>query len=183
MLMDEHLDTGPVLLRTELPLPDTITAGELEPKLAEIGASLLIKTLDGLRSGTIHPVPQDGTQATFAPRIKKETARIAWEKSARDIHNMVRAFNPWPLAFSDSRNQRIQILRSFPESAGAEQSAPGRFLGFTRDGIRVQCGAGTVLELLQVQPASKRPVTGREFGIGARLKPNETVFGTSGPGS
>lgn len=183
MLMDEHLDTGPILLKAELPLTDTITAGELESKLAEIGASLLIKTLDGLRSGTIHPVPQEDTQATFAPRIKKEMARIAWEKRARDIHNMVRAFNPWPLAFSDSRNQRVQILRSFPETGGAWQSTPGTFLGFTRDGIRVQCGAGTVLELLQIQPASKHPITGREFSIGARLKPNELIFGASGPGS
>lgn len=179
MLMDEHLDTGPILLKSEVPLSDTITAGELESRLAESGARLLIETLDRLRSGTLRPEPQDDTQATLAPRIKKEMARIDWSKSARDIHNMVRAFNPWPLAFSEFNNQRIQIVRSLPEAGGAGRSMRGTFLGATRDGMRVQCGNGTVLELIQVQPASKRPVTGREFAIGARLTPNEVVFGTS----
>jgi len=177
MLMDEHLDTGPILLKSELPLSDTTTAGELECRLADAGAGLLIETLDGLRSGTVHPVPQDDTQATLAPRIKKEMARINWTKNARDVHNMVRAFNPWPLAFSDLYDQRFQILGSFPEAGCAGQSIPGTFLGFAQDGIRVQCGGGTVLDLLQVQPTSKRPVTGREFAIGARLKPNEVIFG------
>lgn len=180
MLMDEHLDTGPMLLRTEIPVADTMTAGELESKLAECGASLLLETLDGLRSGAVRPVPQDDAQATLAPRITKEMAHIVWEKNAADIHNMVRAFNPWPVAFSNLHDQRIQVLRSWPESAAVGQCTPGAFLGFTREGIRVQCGAGTVLEILQVQLPSKRPVSGREFGIGARLRPDEVIFRTSG---
>jgi len=177
MLMDEHLDTGPVLLKSEVPLTDTITAGELEPVLAERGARLLIETLARLQSGTLCPEPQDDTQATFAPRIKKEMAQIDWSKSAREIHNLIRAFNPWPLAFSDFNNQRVQILGSQPEPGATGRSAPGTFLGVTKDGLRVQCGNGTTLELLQLQPASKRAVSGREFAIGARLKANEFVFG------
>ncbi len=177
MLMDEHLDTGPILLRKEMPVPDTVTAGELESRLAECGASLLIETLDGLRLGTIHPVPQDDAKATLAPRITKDMADIPWQKGAREIHNMIRAFNPWPVAFTEFRGQRVQILRSRLAGGAAEQAMPGTLIGLTREGIRVQCGEGTVLEILEVQLPSKRPVSGREFCTGARLRTDELIFG------
>jgi len=175
MLMDERLDTGPILLREEMPISDAATAGELEAALAEAGAGLLLRTLDGLLSGSVQPVPQEDSQASLAPRINKEMARVDWRRSAREIHNMVRAFNPWPLAFSEFRNERVQILRS-AAAGGMGNADPGVFLGFSRDGMMILCGSATVLEVLQVKPASRQAVSGREFGVGARLKPNEPVF-------
>jgi methionyl-tRNA formyltransferase len=178
MLMDEHLDTGPMLLKREVPIPEMMTAGELASHLAMIGAELLIPTLDGLRSGAIRPEIQDESQATWASRIEKEMAEISWERNAREIHNRIRAFNPWPLAFTSFGGKRIQILRSRPESAVmADARTAGVFLGTTQIGMRVSCGAGTVLEVLEAKLEGKRRVSGQEFANGARLRPDSPPFG------
>jgi methionyl-tRNA formyltransferase len=183
MLMDEHLDTGPVLLKRELPVSESMTAGELADRLSRLGAELLIPTLDGLRDGVIQPVPQDDAQASWAPRISKEQARISWEGSAREIHNRIRAFHPRPLAFAEHQGQRIQILRSRPVDASELRGRrPGTFLGKTESGMLVQCGADTVLEVLELQPASRRPVSGREFANGARLSGDMLLFPPQSPG-
>ncbi len=177
MLMDEHLDTGPMLLKSELPIPETMTAGELSSALSLAGAELLIPTLEGLRMGTLKPVVQDDGAATLAPRISKEMAKIAWDRTAREIHNQVRAFNPWPLAFTCFRGGRVQILRSMPEKAVVnDPGPPGTFLAATRSGIRVSCGAGTVLEVIELKPEGRGSVSGREFASGARLQPCTTPF-------
>jgi methionyl-tRNA formyltransferase len=178
MLMDERLDTGPVLLKREVPVPESMTAGELATLLSHAGAALLIPTLDGLRDGTLRPVAQDDAQASWAPRILKEEAQIAWEASAREIHNMIRAFYPWPLAFTESRGgKRVQILRSRTvESLDTKGRCPGTFLGKTEVGMLVQCGGGSVLEVLELQLQSRRPTSGREFAIGARLLADTLLF-------
>lgn len=177
MLMDEHLDTGPMLLKKEIEIGMTTTAGELAARLAEVGAQLLIPTLDGLASGVLTPVPQDNASACLAPRISKEMGRVQWNRSALGIHNQIRGLNPWPLAYSDSRGQRVQILCSVPPApvAGPHLDV-GTFLGATDRGMKVVCGEGSVLELTEVQPAGKRRVSGREFANGARLKPGDRPF-------
>jgi methionyl-tRNA formyltransferase len=177
MLMDERLDTGAVLLKQEVPVTDWITAGELEAELAAIGADLLIQTLEGLENDSVRPVPQDQSAATYAPKITKDMARICWEQDAHKIHNLVRAFNPWPLAFTEYRGQKLQILRSAPEpSVAPAVYPPGTFLGATAGAIRVQCGSGSILQLVEVQPASKRAMTGCQFAAGARLGKFEPLF-------
>jgi methionyl-tRNA formyltransferase len=178
MLMDEHLDTGPILLKQEYPLPESMTCGELESTLAEIGADLLLRTLSGLIMDSVRPVPQNEAEATFAPRIKKEMARIDWKHDARKIHNMVRAFNPWPLAFSEYQREKLQILKTNLVPLNGGQN-PGTFSGFTQSGILIQCGKGTVLEIQGVKPANRRPMSGREFGVGARLKTDIQLFNCS----
>lgn len=177
MLMDEGLDTGPLLLQREVAIPLAMTAGELAEKLAVEGAELLIRTLQDLATGAIQPVPQDHAKASAALRIDKKQARISWEKEAAEIHNLVRAFNPWPTAYTDFRGRRLQIHRSFPEdNPGAAGQRPGTFLGCSRGGLRVRCGFGTVLEILEVQLAGRSRVTGREFANGSRLEPNTPLF-------
>jgi methionyl-tRNA formyltransferase len=177
MLMDEHMDTGPVLLKREVTIPETMTAGELSSRLAEVGAELLIPTLDGLRLGTLEPLPQDDSRATMAPRFKKEMAEISWERSAREIHNQVRAFNPWPLAFTYLNGRRIQILRTMPESEACDLvTRAGVYLGTSANALRVGCGGGTVLQVLELKPEGKGTVSGGEFANGARLKPNSEIF-------
>ena len=177
MLMDEHLDTGPMLLQRKLEIPITMTAGELAAGLAEVGAELLIPSLDGLQSGVLKPVPQDNSLASYAPRITKEMAPIRWNCDARDIHNQVRGLNPWPLAYSECRGLRLQILKSVPPDPCLKiPETPGMFLGVTERGIRLACGAGTVLEIIEVQPAGKKRITGREFANGQRLQAGERLF-------
>ena len=177
MLIEKRLDTGPILLRREVPIPAEITTGELSARLAEIGAELLISTLDSLRDGRLTPTPQDDSQSTPAPRISKDMARISWERTAEGIHNLIRALNPWPLACAHFRGKPIQILRSVPAATEADRtSAPGTFLRMTEQGLRVQCGGGTVLEILEVQSPGKNRVSGREFANGARLQPGMPLF-------
>jgi len=176
MLMAEKLDAGPILLQREVAISSVMTAGELSESLAAVGADLLIETLAALEKGTLNPVEQDESKVTWAPRISKEAARISWEKSARQVHDLIRGMNPWPIAYSMFREEKIQIFRSLPEGRADEPAVPGTLLGLTKTGIRVQCGGGTVIELLELQRPAKARVTGREFASGSRLRPGEIIL-------
>ena len=177
MLMQEMLDSGPILLQQEVPISLTKTAGELSEDLSLAGASLLIKTLDGLKNDAIAPRMQDESQVSWAPRITKEMAHVSWENRALDIHNRIRAMNPWPVAYTDFRGERLHLWRSLPASqAFHRQALPGTFLELLQQGIRVQCGEGTALDLLEVQRPSKNRVSGRDFAMGARMRAGELVF-------
>lgn len=178
MWMEETLDTGPVLLQKMVPIPLESTCGELESKLSETGAELLLSTLEGLCNGTLKPRPQVSSQATMAPKITKEMAAIDWRHTAASIHNRVRAFNPWPIAFTEFQGEKLQILRSLPWSDPAlgADCEPGRLLRTTTSGIVIGCGRGTAIEILEVQLAGRKRIRGREFANGARLRPGAKVF-------
>jgi methionyl-tRNA formyltransferase len=177
MQMNAGLDTGPILLQREFSVAAMMTGGELESALSEIGAALLLETLDGICQGTVHPMLQDDTLATSAPRITKEMGLLDWSQDARSLHNRIRALNPRPLCHSSYLGQRIQVLRSrFESTENTPRRPPGSFVGLTADGILIQCGNGSVLEILQLQLPSKKPVSGRQFAAGARLKPNEAIL-------
>ena len=174
MIMHEKLDSGPMLLQQEAPIPLTMTAGELTQELSQIGADLLIQTLEAWDS--ITPRPQDESQVSWAPRVTKAMAQISWEKPAMEVHNQIRGMNPWPVACCNFRGERLQIWRSLPElQPSGFNGIPGTFLGVAGDGARVQCGGGTVLDLLEVQMPAKARVKGREFANGARLRPGEPM--------
>ncbi len=178
MLMDEHMDTGPMLLKREVEIPPAMTAGELADRLSAAGAELLIPTLDGLQSGVLKPVPQDDASASLAPRITKEMAPINWTRDAWTIHNQIRGLNPWPVAFAECRGQRVQILRSQPpDDSRCTEPEAGTFLDVTAHGMKISCGGGTVLEVLEVQPAGKKRIAAREYVNGARLKPGTPFVG------
>jgi methionyl-tRNA formyltransferase len=177
MMMEERLDSGPILLQEEVPISLSKTAGELAEDLSIVGADLLLRTLDGLRSKSIEPRVQDECRVSWAPRIKKEMAQISWEKNARDIHNQIRAMNPWPVAYTEFQGKRLHIWRSLPEDRSSSlEAAPGTFLGLSQNGLRVQCGEGTVVELFEVQMPSRGRVNGREFAIGTHLQKGEPIF-------
>ncbi len=177
MLMDEHLDTGPMLLKKSVEISSTMTSGELADALARAGAELLIPTLEGLQNGTLEAIPQDNALATLAPRVTKEMARISWNRDASSIHNQIRGFNPWPMAYADCQGQRVQILQSSaPDSAQAAVQAPGTFLGVTDRGMKLACGSGSILEILELQPAGKKRMSGRAFANGSRIKPGQLLF-------
>jgi methionyl-tRNA formyltransferase len=171
MLMDEHLDTGPMLMKREVRITPEMTSGELASILSETGAELLIPTLAGLEDGSLKPIFQDDSQASFAPRITKEMARIDWKRDALSIHNQVRGLNPWPLAFFECGGQRVQVLKSRPSGMRPEAACvPGTFGGVTEQGMCVACGENGWIEILEVQPAGKKHMRARDFANGARLQ-------------
>jgi methionyl-tRNA formyltransferase len=174
MWMREKLDAGPILLQQECPIPLNRTAGELTDDLSEIGADLLIRTIDSWE--TITPGEQDEARVSWAPRITKAMAQISWEKPALQIHNRVRGMNPWPVAWSEFRGERLQIWRTDPEPGqSGSQGNPGTFLGLSQDAALVECGERTVLRLLEVQSPAKSRVTGRQFANGARLHAGDKI--------
>jgi methionyl-tRNA formyltransferase len=174
MIMHEKLDSGPMLMQQQTPIPLTVTAGELAKELSELGADLLIRTL--LDWQQINPIMQDENEVSWAPRITKAMAGTSWGKPALEVHNQIRGMNPWPVAYSDFRGERLHIWRSLPETEPSNSSEiPGTFLGLSRDAARVQCGGGTVLSLLEVQMPAKSRVTGREWASGARLRTGEAI--------
>ena len=110
-LMDEGLDTGPILLQRSLPIAEEDTAASLEARLAELGAGLMLDTLRGLERGELAPCPQDNAKASYAPKIKKELGKIDWTKSARELFNLIRALNPTPGAYAFYQGKRLKIHR------------------------------------------------------------------------
>lgn len=172
MAIDEGLDTGPILLQRALPIEPTDTAGSLEPRLAALGAGLLLETVDGLREGRIRPVPQDHDRATLAPLLRKEDGRIDWSHPAEAIGHRVRGFTPWPGTATAIGGRTLRVLRVEVEPAGAGSATPGTLLRVDRGALVVACGTGTALRLLEVQPENRKAMSGAAFAAGARLAPD-----------
>ena len=171
-LMDEGLDTGPILLQREVPIDEDDTAGTLEAKLAEIGAELMLETLRGLAQGTLTPKPQDDSQATYAPKIKKEQSKIDWTKSARELFNLIRAMEPSPGAYTFYRGRRLKVRWGRVVDEEAQRGEPGEVIALGAEGPVVQTGRG-LLELLKVQPEGRKVLSGRDFLHGYRVREGE----------
>ncbi len=170
MKIDAGLDTGDMLLRREIliePDDDAVTLGR---KLAEIGAPLMVETLRGLEAGTITPVPQDHSQATLAPILKKEDGLIDWSQPARDIANRVRGLVPWPGAYTRFRGGTLQVWKCRRQNAECRM---GELLVQGRS-LFAGCGDGAV-ELLEVQLEGKRRMSAADFVNGARIQPGEKL--------
>lgn len=166
MLVDEGLDTGPMLLKRAIPIGPDETTAELTPRLARLGAELLVETLRELERGALRPEPQDPALATHAPILQKEDGRIDWTQPAPHLACRVRGFNPWPGAFTTWDGARLALWRARAEPGSA--APPGEILGRHGDALLVACGAGTTLSLLEVQPAGRKRMSGAAFALGAR---------------
>lgn len=167
MQMNEGLDTGDILLQEETLISDDDTTQSLSIKLSEIGASLLVKTLDGLRDGTVSPAPQRG-EPSFAPPLKKEDGRIDWSWPARRIFNLIRGTFPWPGAHGLLNGERIVILRAsalFPEVRGDA----GVISISGEGGLLVQTGAG-LLSIHELKPEGRKAMLSSDFVNGRRLR-------------
>jgi methionyl-tRNA formyltransferase len=166
MLLNEGLDTGDILLQENMKILPEDTALTLAPRLAELGADLLVTTLRGIEKGSVHPVPQDHTRATLAPILKKEDGQVEFNRSATEIHNRLRGFQPWPGTTTQFRGKNLKIIVAHPWS-GRLTLIPGE-LHWQAEKLLVGCGGGTMLELLQVQPEGKKAMSAREFVSGYR---------------
>jgi methionyl-tRNA formyltransferase len=164
MLITEGLDEGDILLQERHGIRPDDTADSLALRLSEAGGPLLVKTLSGLRDGSIEPVPQGGG-ATYAPLLQKEDGRVDWSKRARELYNFVRGMHPWPGAFTHAGGIRIRLLRT---RAVPGKGEPGRVMRISDESFEVGTGDGR-LEVLELQPEGGRAMSARDFLHGRRL--------------
>lgn len=174
MRMDEGMDTGDIVLQRSASIGPEETAGELEQRLAELGAELLAEALRLIEKSEAEFRKQDHAQATYAPRLKPENGRIDWAKSARDLHNLIRGLNPSPGAFAFLRGKRVALWRSRPlEDAPSPGPRAGEIIRAGSDGILVACGQDTLLNLLELQMEGRRRLPAGDFVNGLRLRKGE----------
>jgi len=159
MRIDAGLDTGDILLQRELALTPEDTAETVAPRLAVVGAELMIETLRGLQTGTVHPRPQDDSRSTLAPLLKKEDGLIKFSRSAVEICNRLRGFQPWPGAFTSFRGKNLRVWAARP----AATVLPPGDMKVDGDRLMVGCGQGASVEILELQPEGKKRMSARDF--------------------
>ncbi|MGH9322543.1 MAG: methionyl-tRNA formyltransferase [Vicinamibacteria bacterium] len=169
MLMDEGLDTGPVLLQKSIPIAEDDTGGSLEAKLASPGAQLLLETLPRWAQRDLLPKPQNEELATLAPRIKKEDGLIDWNWTAREIHSRRRAFDPWPVAHVLFDEAPLRIWKTKVASEARESAPPGQILAFEGERVLVASGGRSRLLIEDVQLAGRARMSAAAFARGKRL--------------
>jgi methionyl-tRNA formyltransferase len=176
MLMDEGMDTGPILLQERIPILPEDTAGTLAPRLAGLGGRLLVETLTQLNAGTLTARPQDHSQATLAPLLEKGDGLINWRLSAESLNNRIRGLSPWPGAYTFLGHERWNIWKavSIPE---VTRDMPGTIVGATKQSLRVATGNG-LLELLEIQPANSKRMAVGQFLAGHRIHPGSRLGAT-----
>jgi methionyl-tRNA formyltransferase len=182
MWMDATLDTGDMLLAKAEPIRPEDTYGTLAPRLAVLGAQLLLETLDGLASGTLARRPQDHAQATLAPAITPDDTWIRWSEPAQATVNRIRGLCPRPGAFTQFREKRLKVWQAealsasdFPGSDRRQAVLPGTVLDVNRryPGVTVLAGEGTALALRRVQPESRGQMPAQAWANGLRIVPGE----------
>lgn len=178
MQMDKGLDTGPILLQTEYPLDPDENSQMLHDRLAKAGAELLIKTLKDLTQSQLKPTSQDNVLSTHAAKIKKAEGLIDWQRSAIEISNQVRAFNPWPVAFTYYLGQRLRLW-SAELTNDVSDLPPGTVVTADHEGIAVACGDGVLL-IRTVQLPGGRQMAARDFINAHAVLPGETIFSKEG---
>src|SRR6266581_728420 len=153
------------------------TAGELAARLAPIGGRLLVKTISGLKDGTLAPIPQDHSRATLAPLLKKEDGMLRWDDEATALANRIRGLTPWPGAYTYYGEERWQIWRAEPTNPGCAMAEPGVILEATKEAIRVAAGQGALL-IRELQPASGKRLSAKQYLAGHPVKAGSRL----GPG-
>lgn len=172
--LNEKMDEGNILIQQEIDIFPEDTAGELEIRLAEAGAHLLLRTVENIEE--IKPRPQDHSQATYAPRLTKEDGRIDWEKGALFLERQVRAFQPWPTSYAYFRDKRVKILKAKKSDAVPDSfSVPGKVWRISKEGLYICCGERSLLLIQDIQPQGKRPMSAYAFSLGAHLKPEDVL--------
>jgi methionyl-tRNA formyltransferase len=178
MLMDEGMDTGPVLASTETAIESEEDAGSLGARLARLGAPVLVETLRGLDEGTVEPKSQEHTAATFAPKLLPEERTIDWTQPADAIVRRVRAFAPEPGAVTKFRQGRLKVLRAermlVQNRVNLDAPIPGR-LGTDEDGTPTVDARWDRVQLVEVAPAGRKRMSGAEWARGARIQPGERL--------
>ena len=173
MLIDQGLDTGDILLQRELPIRPEDTGMTLAPRLAAMGAGLLVETLAAIAEQRSRPTPQDHARATLAPILTREDGRIGFTRDAQTICNRHRGFQPWPGAFTVFRGRQL-TLHDLAPVAQPHPLAAGE-IAAAAEPLLVGCGAGSAIVIAELQPEGKRRMSAREFINGYQPKPGERM--------
>lgn len=174
MVMDAGLDTGPVLAEKRLFIASDETSASLHDKLSALGGALLRECLPAYLRGELKPVPQSSEGMVLAPIIDKEEGRLDFTRPAVVLERRLRAFTPWPGAFTTLEGKLFKVHRA---KVGTGQGEPGTVLSASPQGLEVACGEGSLV-LLEVQPEGKRVMAVGEFLAGRKLAPGSRPFGT-----
>ena len=172
MRLDEGLDTGDILMQREMTIAPDQTAMDLFPLLAEMGAALMVETLDGLASGTLQPTKQDNSLATHAPLLTRDDGRMDFTHPAMTIYNRWRGFQPWPGAWTLLAGKKLTAHRLMPLEPSALSRGPvdPSAILIEHDRLFVRCGAKTWLELVEIQLEGKKRMSAADFLRGHSLK-------------
>jgi methionyl-tRNA formyltransferase len=177
MQIDEGMDTGPIFLQRRIEIEPDETAEMLAPRLAEIGAELVVRTLDELEDGTLKPRPQPSDGANTTPMLRRNFAKVDWSMPARQLVNRLRGFTPWPGLYTKFRGGRLKIHgldEIKPPPPGKEK--PGTVISAEPEGIVVRCGKGSAARITEVQREGRRRMPVDAFLIGERVTIGE-AFG------
>jgi methionyl-tRNA formyltransferase len=177
MQMNAGLDEGDILLQRSEPVAATDTGATLGARLARLGARALIETIGGLQNGSIMPRPQDSSCATLAPRIQKDAGRIDWHEPAERLERKVRAFQPWPTAYTTLGGRQLKILHAAaraPAARGEGSQPAGTVTASTADGIVVATGDGSLI-LLVVQLEGRKALPAADFLRGHPVAPGTVL--------
>jgi methionyl-tRNA formyltransferase len=164
LCMDAGVDTGPILSQAATPIHLEDTAATLSPRLAELGAGLLLETLPAYLSGSLQPVPQDGSRATYAPLLSKDDGLLRFDQPAETLARRVRAFHPWPGSYVLWQGQPLKVLRAHP----ARAACPGPGVAAIHQGLPAIGASPGLLVLDEIQPAGKKAAPGADYLRGAR---------------
>jgi methionyl-tRNA formyltransferase len=171
MRIDAGLDTGDILLQKEVPIALQDTAVTLAPRMALIGADLMVETLRGLKAGTVHPQPQDHAKATLAPILTKEDGKLDFQRTAQEILNRLRGFQPWPGAYTSFRGKNLHVWAAQP----IERAVVAGELLVESGLLVVGCGGGSALHLLEVQLEGKKRMPAADFVHGYQPRTGEML--------
>ncbi|HBR10452.1 methionyl-tRNA formyltransferase [Candidatus Bipolaricaulota bacterium] len=163
--LDEGIDTGPILLQCELTIDPDETAEELQIRLAEQGAQLIVETIDRLTHCDLTAIPQDNSAASYAPKLSRADGKIDWNRPSTAIYNQARGMTPWPGTFTYLNGKRIKIHRCRLSGINSHDFLPGKIV-LPETGRLLIATADDLLEIVEIQPAGRRAMSGRAFLCG-----------------
>ena len=182
IIMDEGLDSGPILLKDRTEIGVNETAGEVHDRLASMAGSLILETLDGLKKKGLEPEPQTG-EPSFAPKLSKEDGLIDWSQPSNNVHDLIRGTYPWPGAYTFLEGEKLQVCRSrdlgkldgelaerLPLKDFGEEIPPGEIIDSGSLGLVIKCGGKTAVKLTRVQPQSRCEMSGTDFVNGYHIE-------------
>ena len=174
MYMAEGMDTGDILAQAATPIDINENAAQLFDRLALMGADLLVETVKRLEAGLVKPVPQEESKASHASMLSREKSPMDWGRTARQLHDQVRGLFPWPSATAELDGVRCKVLRTTLSGENSNK-APGTVLQADKKGLRIACGDGGVLDILELQPDGKKAMAATAFLLGHPISVGTTL--------
>ena len=172
MYMEKGLDTGDMLETWSAPLRDGDDFGVVHDNMAKAGAELLLHTLRLAQKGELHPVKQDDSKATYAPKIEKSDCLLDFSRSAREVHDHIRALSPVPLAYTTLNGKTLKIIKSEIKDENGKTGVPGDVLSESEKGVCVCCGRG-IIRLITLRPEGKGSMSAADFVKGRGIAPGD----------